>query len=541
MTGPTRRRVLQGGGATLAALTAEPLASVPLAKPALAADDKQRVLRFMPQVDLVTLDPHYSMTNITRNHAGLVFDQLYGTDSNQQAQPQMVAGHVIEDGGRRWTLTLRDRLMFHDGEKVLARDCVASVRRWGRRDVLGAELLRLSDEITAPDDRTIVFRFKQPFPRLPQALGKPGAFMPAMMPERLAAIDPYKQIPEIIGSGPFRYVANERLQGVRNVYARFDGYVPRPDGKPDRAAGPKIVHFERVIWTTMPDQGVALAALQKGEQDWWEFASQDLLPLIRRDPALRGEVLETEGNYCIVRFNHLQPPFNRPEMRRVILRALNQEDFVAALAGTDVSLQRPGTGFYPVGMPDSTDAGLDTIRPPLSDADAKAALAAAGYAGEKILQISPADYPNVKVANEVLADLLKRIGINLDYISMDWSSMTQRVINKGPPETVGFHIHALNIPSLSMGSPLVNSRLRGTASEESGWYSSARYEALRAEWLLATDPADQARLDAALQRECLETVPLVPAGVTLQPAAWRADLDGVLSGVPKFWNVRRRA
>jgi peptide/nickel transport system substrate-binding protein len=299
----------------------------------------------------------------------------------------MVAGHVIEDGGRRWTLTLRDRLMFHDGEKVLARDCVASVRRWGRRDVLGAELLRLSDEITAPDDRTIVFRFKQPFPRLPQALGKPGAFMPAMMPERLAAIDPYKQIPEIIGSGPFRYVANERLQGVRNVYARFDGYVPRPDGKPDRAAGPKIVHFERVIWTTMPDQGVALAALQKGEQDWWEFASQDLLPLIRRDPALRGEVLETEGNYCIVRFNHLQPPFNRPEMRRVILRALNQEDFVAALAGTDVSLQRPGTGFYPVGMPDSTDAGLDTIRPPLSDADAKAALAAAGYAGEKIVQI----------------------------------------------------------------------------------------------------------------------------------------------------------
>ena len=42
-----------------------------------------------------------------------------------------------------------------------------------------------------------------------------------------------------------------------------------------------------------------------------------------------------------------------------------------------------------------------------------------------------------------------------------------------------------------------------------------------------------------MQRECLDTVPLVPAGITLQPAAWRADLDGVLTGVPKFWNVRR--
>jgi peptide/nickel transport system substrate-binding protein len=530
-----RRQLLAGSGAGLTAL------SMPrLSMPALAASEKDRVLRFMPQVDLVSLDPHFSMTNVTRNHAGLVFDQLYGTDSKQQAQPQMVEGHVMEDGGRRWILTLREGLRFHDGEKVLARDCVASVRRWGRRDVLGVELIRISDEITATDDRTIVFRFKQPFPKLPQALGKPGAYMPAMMPERLAQTDPYKQIPEVIGSGPFRYVAAERLQGVRNVYAKFDGYVPRPNGVPDRATGPKIVYFERVVWTTMPDQGVALAALQTGEQDWWEFASQDLLPLIRRDPKLRGEVLETEGNMVFVRFNHLQPPFNRPEMRRVILRALNQEDFTAALGGGNPELQKPGTGFYPIGMPDATQAGLETLRPRYSDAEAKAALAAAGYAGEKIVQISPGDYPNVKTANDVLADLLRRIGINLDYITMDWSSMTQRVINKGPPETSGFHLHALNVPSLSLASPLVNSRLRGTGSEESGWYTSARYEELRGQWLVASDPAEQARLNDALQLECLETVPLVPAGITLQPAAWRADLEGVLTGVPKFWNVRRK-
>ena len=77
-----RRGLLQAAGAILAA-------------PALAASDKDRVLRFMPQVDLVTLDPHYSMTNVTRNHAGLVFDQLYGTDSHQQVQPQMAEGHVM--------------------------------------------------------------------------------------------------------------------------------------------------------------------------------------------------------------------------------------------------------------------------------------------------------------------------------------------------------------------------------------------------------------------------------------------------------------
>jgi peptide/nickel transport system substrate-binding protein len=528
-----RRALLQTAGAALVAPA--------LAAPALAATERERVLRFMPQVDLVTLDPHYSMTNVTRNHGGLVFDQLYGTDSASRAQLQMAEGHTVEDGGKRWRIRLRDGLKFHDGEPVLARDCTASVKRWGRRDVLGIELLRIADEISAVDDRTIEFRFKQPFPKLPEALGKPGAFMPAMMPERLANTDPFKHIPEIIGSGPFRYVSSERLQGVRNVYAKFDGYVPRPNGTPDRATGPKIVNFERVIWTTMPDQGVALAALQKGEQDWWEYASQDLLPLIRKDPALRGEVLETEGNYIMVRFNHLQPPFNRPEMRKAILRALDQADFCAAVGGADAALQRPGAGFYPQGMPDASDAGLEAIRKPLTDAQARQALKDAGYNGEKIVQISPADYPNVRMANEVLADLLKRIGINLDYVSIDWSSMTQRVIRKDPPEAGGWHIHMLNVPCLSVASPLVNSRLRGTGAEESGWYTNAKYEELRGQWLLAEQPDERRRLAEALQRECLDTVPLVPGGVTLQPAAWRADLDGVLGGVPKFWNVRRRA
>ena len=136
-----RRRLLQGSGAVIAASR--------LATPGLAAGDRQLVLRFMPQVDLVTLDRHFSMINVTRIPGRLVFDQLYGTDSKQQAQPQMVEGHVMKDGGSLWRLTLRDGPRFHDGEPVLALDCAASIRRWGRRDVLGKELMQISDEIAA--------------------------------------------------------------------------------------------------------------------------------------------------------------------------------------------------------------------------------------------------------------------------------------------------------------------------------------------------------------------------------------------------------
>ena len=39
----------------------------------------------------------------------------------------MVDGHTIDNDGKLWTLTLREGLRFHDGERVLARDCVARV------------------------------------------------------------------------------------------------------------------------------------------------------------------------------------------------------------------------------------------------------------------------------------------------------------------------------------------------------------------------------------------------------------------------------
>lgn len=509
-----------------------------LAAPAVIAAESTRVLRFIPQIDLVFLDPHTSTTNITRNHGGLVFDQLYGTDSNYHAQPQMAEGHVVEDNGLTWRIRLREGLLWHDGTPVLARDCVASLKRWGARDVLGMELLAISNEISAADDRTIVFRLKRAFPMLPEAIGKPGAFMPAMMPERLALTDPFKPIPELIGSGPLRYVASERLQGVRNVYERFDRYVPRPNGTPDRGTGPKIMHFDRVVWTTMPDIGTAYASLQKGEQDWWEFAAHDLMPAIKRDPKLHAEVLETEGEFKMVRFNHLLAPFNNPAMRRAILHAVDQSDFVNAVAGVDTSLQRTGVGFFPPG-PSATQVGLEQLKKPLDVAGAKAALAAAGYQGERIVQVMPGDYPNVKAASEVLADLLRRIGVNLDLQVTDWSTMTTRVNKKDPIDAGGWHLHMLSIPGLSLATPLVNSRLRGNDTVEAGWYHSDAYEDIRRRWVSTTDPAQQATIAGEIQLEVLQSVPFAPCGVTMQPSAWRSDLTGILPGVAKPWNVRR--
>jgi peptide/nickel transport system substrate-binding protein len=146
-------------------------------------------------------------------------------------------GETVSADGLTWNLTLRDGLLWHDGEKVLARDCVASIRRWGARDSFGQTVLTVTDELSAPDDRTIRFRLKRAFPLLLSALGKPGSSICAMMPERLALTDPFKQVTEMVGSGPFRFKPDERVAGAKVVYERNAAYVPRPDGTASFTAG----------------------------------------------------------------------------------------------------------------------------------------------------------------------------------------------------------------------------------------------------------------------------------------------------------------
>jgi len=187
-----------------------------------------------------------------RNYAYLVFDTLYGIDTSWAAQPQMVEGHQVEEDGLTWTLRLRDGLRFHDNEPVLARDVVASIRRFAARISLAEALMAATEELSAPDDRTVRFRLKRPVPHLPEAL---------------AGTSPFKPVAEIIGSGPYRFLPEEHISGARTAYARFPLYQPRTGGPVGFTSGPKIAHFERVEWLTL-DPFSAMAALRSGEIDW---------------------------------------------------------------------------------------------------------------------------------------------------------------------------------------------------------------------------------------------------------------------------------
>jgi peptide/nickel transport system substrate-binding protein len=510
-----------------------------LAAPRIALGVDAKVLRFIPQADLAVLDPVWSTAYVTRNHAMMVFDTLYGMDGEYRMSPQMVAAHTTSDDGLTWNLTLRSGLAFHDTTPVLARDCVASIRRWAARDSYGQTLMAVTDEVSAPNDKTIRFRLKRPFALLPAALGKPGSSICAIMPERLALTDPFKQVTEMVGSGPFRFKADEHVAGARTVYERNAAYVPRTGGSASFTAGPKVVNVDRVEWVVIPDPGTASAAMQSGEMDWWESPTFDLLPLLKKSADLRLSPPDSLGFMGCMRMNALQPPFNNAALRRAVLSAISQDDYMS-VAGGDPANWRDGIGVFCPASPMATQAGMQVLTGPRDLTAAKKSVAASGYNNERAVLLVPSDFPVLKALGDVGADLLKNIGINVDAQYSDWGSMVQRLAKPDPVDQGGWSLFHTYWSGLDQFDPAVHVYLRGNGKAATrGWPTSEKLEVLRDQWLFSGDDAERKRIAAAMQEQAFVDVPYAPLGQILAPMVYRRTITEVLTGYALFWNLKK--
>jgi peptide/nickel transport system substrate-binding protein len=450
----------------------------------------------------------------------------------------MLAGDKVENDGKTWELTLRDGLKFHDGTPVLARDVVASLQRSGKRDPLLNVMIQRLDAMEAPSDKVVRIRLKRPFPLMRDAL---AGYATCIMPERIAGqTDANTQISEVVGSGPFKLVLEERVPGAKVVFARNEAYVPRADGVPSFTAGPKVAYFDRVEWHILPDPPTSAGALATGEIDWWENPPIDLLPSLRSNKSLVIKRIDPYGSIGCMRFNHLFPPFDKAAVRRAVLSAVDQDEFMMAYAGADPSVISNPVGLFSPGSPMATTVGTEAVGRLKGKYDqVKKDLEAAGYKGEKVVVLGPTTIPPLHAYSQLTVDLLKRIGMNVDYQALEWGTVVQRRASREPVEKGGWNIFLTNLGGNGNVSPAAASAIRSGQAAWFGWPNMPKMEALRDQWMEAPNLEAQKAIAVEMQKLLFEEAPYVPLGYYSGPTIFRNSLADIRDGFPQMYGVRR--
>ncbi|MEO3471850.1 ABC transporter substrate-binding protein [Roseomonas sp. CAU 1739] len=509
-----------------------------LAAPALlphaagAQGPRAATLRVVPETLTTIFDPHFTTSFTTRDFAYLVYDTLFAVNDRWEPTPQMVERWTRSADGSDWTFTLREGLAFHDGSPVTAQDCTASIRRWGARDSLGAFLIAATESLEPVDARSFRLKLSRPFGLVLEALAKPGAMVPMIMPKRLAETPPARPVTEPMGSGPYRFVAGEYRPGERIVLARNAAYVPRGEASV-WASGAKRPTFERIELIAMPDVSTQVSALNTGEVDYLERVPADVLPALERNRAVKVQVVSPFGYQGILRFNHTQAPFDDVRVRRAVMLAVQQSDYMAAVSGRP-DFARECRSMYGCGTPYETSAGM----PAATDFEAarRAVLDSGADLSKPIGILHPADAPGIAALGLVSQDLLTRLGFKVDLMTMDLNTFFGR---RARPE--GWHIFHTTNTVPDMQTPLQNAYLNGAGARGFvGWPALDSVEAGRAAFAAAADEPARKAAAEQVHRAAAEAGFYMPLGQFVAPSAWRAELADVPVGPAMFlWNIRR--
>ncbi|MEV0134797.1 ABC transporter substrate-binding protein [Dactylosporangium sp. NPDC050688] len=195
----------------------------------------------------------------------------------------------VEDGGKKYTFTLRTGLKFEDGTPITSKDVKYGIERVFASDVLSggpSYLIDVLDQgqkypgpykdtdpdklglksVQTPDDSTIVFTLKEPLSDFPYLLAMPGA---GPVPKAKDTGERYSNHP--VSSGPYKFESYD--EGKKAVLVRNDQWDPKTDtvrkALPDRIEvtfGTAVEEIDNQLISGEVDLDLAQTGVQQGSQ-----------------------------------------------------------------------------------------------------------------------------------------------------------------------------------------------------------------------------------------------------------------------------------
>jgi peptide/nickel transport system substrate-binding protein len=495
------------------------------------------VLRVVPHADLEILDPIFTTASITRNHGYMIYDTLFGTDASGRIQPQMVDTWDVSPDRKTWTFRLRDGLTFHDGAPVTSEDVILSLQRWGQRDQMGQTLFSFiaPGGLKAVDAKTFQMTLTFPYGLVLESLGKPDSNVPFIMPARVARTPANQKIDDPTGSGPFIFKKDEWKPGARVVYVKNGNYKPRNE-PPSGTAGGKVAKMARVEWVIIKDAQTQASALVANEIDILEAPAFEQVARLKSDPAIHLITISPLWSQYFLRFNHIRPPFDNPQVRRAAMAALNQQDLLSTQVGV-TGLYRTCFSVYSCGSPYFTRKGMEFLEHPDPE-HARTLLQQSGYKGEPVVFLEATDVVRVRKVPAIAAQLLGQAGFKIELKPMPWNTVLEKVNNRKED----WNIFMATLPGMFVMNPLSNLLLSGAGDKARvGWPCDGKLENLRLEFARAADEPERKLRAEQVQMRAMEVGTHVPLGEHALFMAVRNGVKGIVigHGPMVLWNVEK--
>ena len=323
----------------------------------------------------------------------------------------------------------------------------------------------------------------------------------------------------------------------------FEEINVEPADTPGRNYGWKTVEGTACFEATTCDTSSFIASTLTYGRDFGCAVTGGYVYRGQRIPGLRGTCLYADfctGNIGSFRMNHLHPPFNNVKVRQAVMTALSQQDYMTALVGNDPNLWKTMGGFFTPGTPLYTEEGGEMMKAANMERG-RQMLRESGYAGEPVICLVAQDQPITKAQGDVTADLLRRLGMNVEYVATDWGTVGQRRAMKNPPNQGGWGMFHTWHAGADATNPLSYNAVR--ASGDRAWFGWPDVPAVEAEvpnWLAATSLEQEREVIGRLNAAAVENVVYCPTGFFMGYQAWRRNVSGIVKGpIPFAWGVSK--
>jgi peptide/nickel transport system substrate-binding protein len=264
-----------------------------------------------------------------------------------------------EQGGRRYTIDLREGVKFHDGSDFNAEAVVFNFDRWRLADnefhkgggnqtsnfayytsqFGGFDGDSIIENVEAVDEYTVRFDLKEPLGPFLRNLAM-SAFAIASPTALEKDVEGFWENP--VGTGPFKFDSWDKGSEVR-LTANKDWWasdLPAEQG----GGGPNV---DTIVFRSITDNSSRVASLAGGQLSGADGLTPDDVPTVEENEDLKV-LTRPPLNIGYLALNCQKEPFTDAKVRRAMALAINMEEVVEAFFGDTAQV---ATNAYPPTVP----------------------------------------------------------------------------------------------------------------------------------------------------------------------------------------------